>query len=132
MKIIINESQLRLIVENEDRDDNLLDFTNYKDIDPAEWDDMFKHINKKKGGIYDGYYFDGDVDITTSKDVTELKYLVRVGGDFSLSDIIDSLPMLTEVGGDIFFNKFFSKIYRQIGEKELRKQINIGGDIYLK
>ena len=47
MKLIITESQLRLIIENED--ENLLDFTPfYQDFSPNKWDDMFEHINKKK------------------------------------------------------------------------------------
>ena len=47
MKIIINESQLRLIVENEEK--NLLDFTGHKN-NPEDWDDMFEYVNRKKGG----------------------------------------------------------------------------------
>jgi len=47
MKIIINESQLRLIIENEDKDDNLLDFTPFVDVNPIKWDEMFERLNKK-------------------------------------------------------------------------------------
>ena len=45
MKIIINESQLRLIVENEG-EDNLIDFTPFytSGIPLGEWDDMFEHL----------------------------------------------------------------------------------------
>ena len=106
MKIIINESQLRLIVENEEKKgDNLIDFTHvYKGGFPAEeWDDMFEHINnKKKGGKYDGYYIDGVVSLYGSE-VTELKYLVKVGARLILSHSkISSLPKLVYVGGDLF------------------------------
>ena len=101
MKIIINESQLRLIVENEDKDGNLLDFTPFVDVNPIKWDEMFERLNKKKGGKYDGYYIDGFVDLYKS-DVTELKYLVRVEGWFDLHNSqIKSLPMLNYVGGDL-------------------------------
>ena len=79
MKIIINESQLRLIVENEGKD-NLINFTPfYNSADPNDWDDMFLHLNKKKGGIYDGYYIDGNIDIRNSE-IKEFKHLVRVKG----------------------------------------------------
>ena len=102
MKIIINESQLRLIVENEDKDGNLLDFTPFVDVNPIKWDEMFERLNKKKGGKYDGYYIDGFVDLYKS-DVTELKYLVRVEGWLDLRDtFIESLPMLSYVGGYFF------------------------------
>ena len=87
MKIIINESQLRLIIEHEDKD-NLINFTHVytSGIPPEEWDDMFEHINtkKKNGGKYDGYYIDGDVDLQDSN-ITELKYLVRVEGSLNLN-----------------------------------------------
>jgi hypothetical protein len=96
MKIIINESQLRLIVENEE--ENLLNFTGYKNIDPDEWDDMFKHLNNKKGGKYIGYYINGDVKLSYS-DVTELNYLVKVEGSLDLNNSqIKLLPMLSYVG----------------------------------
>jgi hypothetical protein len=82
MKIIINESQLRLIVENEEKKgDNLLSLSAIfnSGISPDEWDEMFEHLNKKKGGIYDGYYIDGNIDIRNS-DIKEFKHLVRVKG----------------------------------------------------
>ena len=86
MKIIINESQLRLIIENEDKD-NLINFTHVytSGIPPEEWDDMFEHLNKKKGSKYDGYYIDGDVDLEESN-VTQLKYLVKVEGFLDLNN----------------------------------------------
>jgi hypothetical protein len=99
MKIIINESQLRLIVENEDK--SLIDFTSFVDdhVDPVKWDDMFEHLNKKKGGIYDGYYINGDVDLQDSN-ITQLKYLVIVEGNLDLNHSpIESLPMLKRVHG---------------------------------
>ena len=104
MKIIITESQLKLIVENEDKGENLLDFTQFIDFNPNKWDEMFEHLNKKKGGRYDGYYIDGDVNLNNS-DVTELKYLVKVEGEFILGDLIDSLPMLEYVGGPLDLSK---------------------------
>jgi hypothetical protein len=129
MKIIINESQLRLIVENEDND-NLINFTPfYKGgIPPVEWDDMFEHMNNKKGGKYDGYYIDGFVDLCGS-DVTELKYLIKVGGTLDLRRTpIKSLPMLSYVGGSLDLVE--TPLSKVTTKKELRKQINVGGNIY--
>jgi len=133
MKLIITEEQLRILVESE-KEENLIDFTTIyeSEISPDKWDSMFMQMNKKKGGKYDGYYIDGEVDLSVYDDITELEYLVRVGGDFTLGDLINSLPRLSEVGGNMFLNVPFSKIYRKMGEKELRKKIDIGEDIYLK
>jgi hypothetical protein len=100
MKIIINESQLRLIVENEE-DSNLLDFTKFKHFDPNEWDDMYEHINNKKGGKYIGYYINGDVDLE-KYNVNKLNYLVIVGGRLYLRHTpIKLLPMLSYVGASL-------------------------------
>ena len=100
MKIIINEWQLRLIVENEE-DSNLLDFTKFKHFDPNEWDDMFEHINNKKGGKYIGYYINGDVDLE-KYNVNKLNYLVIVGGRLYLRHTpIKLLPMLSYVGASL-------------------------------
>ena len=107
MKIIINESQLRLIVENED--DNLINFTPFykSGIPPIEWDEMFLHLNNKKGGKYDGYYINGDVYLSSS-DITELNYLVKVGGLLVLDNSqIRLLPKLSYVGGrlDLYYSQ---------------------------
>ena len=100
MKIIINESQLRLIVENEE-DSNLLDFTKFKHFDPNEWDDMYEHINNKKGGKYIGYYINGDVELYDF-DITKLEYLVKVEGKLDLRRTpIKLLPMLFYVGASL-------------------------------
>ena len=129
MKIIINESQLRLIVENEDK--NLIDFTGVYEsgVSPNKWDEMFEHINnKKKGGKYDGYYIDGDVYLSSS-DITELNYLVKVGGNLDLRRTpIKSLPMLSYVGGSLDLVE--TPLSKVTTKKELRKQINVRGNIY--
>ena len=128
MKIIINECQLRLIVENEDK--NLINLTDFHDsgVSPNKWDEMFLHLNKKKGGIYDGYYIDGDVYLSSS-DITELNYLVKVGGNLDLRRTpIKSLPMLSYVGGSLDLVE--TPLSKVTTKKELRKQINVGGNIY--
>ena len=94
MKIIINESQLRLIVENEEK--NLLDFTGHKN-NPEEWDDMFEYVNRKKGGKYDGYYIHDNIDIRNSE-IKEFKHLVRVKGNLIANGSkIESLGKLERV-----------------------------------
>ena len=129
MKIIITEEQLRLIVENEDND-NLINLTAVYNsgIPPVEWDDMFKHLNNKKGDKYDGYYINGDVYLSSS-DITELNYLVKVGGNLDLRRTpIKSLPMLSYVGGSLDLVE--TPLSKVTTKKELRKQINVGGNIY--
>ena len=128
MKIIINESQLRLIVENED--DNLINFTHvYRTgFPPEEWDDMFllmKGKKEKKGDkTYDGYYIDGVVSLYESE-VTELKYLVKVGDRLILSySKISSLPKLEYVGGDLFLT--------DVPIESLPNLAHVGVDLYLE
>jgi hypothetical protein len=125
MKIIITEEQLKLIVENEG-EDNLIDFTPfYKGgIPPEEWDKMFLHLNKKKGGKYTGYYIGGNVDLEESN-VTQLKYLVRVEGYLSLNNTpIKLLPMLSYVGASL--DLYGSQI------ESLPKGLYVGGHLYLR
>ena len=112
---------------------------------------MFLHINKKKGGKYDGYYIDGDLDLYEREaDVTTLDYLVKVGGNLYLANTkIESLPRLTEVGGFLNITKtkikslpklssvggylalLFTPLSNKISKEELEKQINVGREIYL-
>ena len=102
MKIIINESQLRLIVENENK--SHFNFTKYVDADPSEWDDMYEHINKKKGDKYDGYYIDGNINLDGSN-VTELNHLVMVDGNFDGGgSFLESLSKLRVVSGNLELN----------------------------
>jgi hypothetical protein len=96
MKVIINERQLRQIIESEG-DGNLMDLTNvYKvGVPYNKWDSYFLLMNKKKGGNYDGYYINEDLDLRKynmdnysddfSFDYEEdkpfgLEYLVKVNG----------------------------------------------------
>ena len=133
MKIIISEGQLRLIIESEkeDKGENLIDFTGVYEsgVSPNKWDEMFEHINNKKtGGKYDGYYIDGDVYLSSS-DITELNYLVKVGGNLDLRRTpIKSLPMLSYVGGSLDLVE--TPLSKVTTKKELRKQINVRGNIY--
>ena len=132
MKIIISEGQLRLIIESEkeDKGENLIDFTGVYEsgVSPNKLDDMFEHMNNKKGGKYDGYYIDGDVYLSSS-DITELNYLVKVGGNLDLRRTpIKSLPMLSYVGGSLDLVE--TPLSKVTTKKELRKQINVRGNIY--
>lgn len=107
MKIIITESQYWRLIESEEEGFKLYNFTklykSYKN-DPNMWDEIFEQKNRlniKNGGKkYDGYYIDGSVDLRKSKDITELKYLVKVGGFLNLNETpITELLMLSTVGG---------------------------------
>jgi hypothetical protein len=124
MKIIINESQFKLIVES-NKEKNLLNLTNvYEDgLNPDKWDSYFLFMKNKKKRNYAGYYIDGNVDLSKS-DITELKYLVKVGGYLYLRDTpITELPMLSEVGDDLYLR--FTPI------KELPMLSYVGGNLYL-
>ena len=154
MKIIINESQLRLIVENEG-EDSLIDFTHvYRTgFPPEEWDNIFLLLKEKKerkgDKNYTGYYIDGNVNIHKS-DVTELKYLVKVEGSLNLtSSGIESLPMLSYVGDDLvlYYTPIESlpmlkyvgytlilnrtPLSKKTTEEELRDKIKIKGNVYI-
>jgi len=78
MKIIINERQLRTIIENESNDVKLLDLTEHiSTITPNLWDKIFLVSRKKSGEDYDGYYIEGYVDLRKYKEI-KLDYLVEV------------------------------------------------------
>ena len=149
MKLIITEEQLRLIIEGEN--EKLINFTSFENVIPSKWDDMFLHINNKKGGKYDGYYINGDLDLYEREaDVTNLDYLIRVDGNLYLASTgIGALPRLTEVGGFLDLTKTKIKslpmlssvggylslhrtpLSKKTTKEELRKQINVGREIYL-
>ena len=129
MKIIITEEQLKLIVENEDKGENLLDLTGVYEsgVSPNKWDDMFLLLKEKKerkgNKTYDGYYINGNVNLRESE-VIELKYLVKVEGNLDLRrSLIKSLPMLSEVWGN--FHLSGSKI------ESLPDGLSVGGDLFL-
>jgi len=87
MKIIINESQLRLIIENEEGE-RLINFTGvYKSIHPSQWDDMFHHMDRKKGGGYSGYYINGDIDSRQGADLPLELYKDYMDDDYFDRDI---------------------------------------------
>jgi len=127
MKIIINESQLRLIVEGED---NLLDFTpHYENVPADKWDKVFLRIKKSEGVDYYGYYISDDVDLLESN-VTELDYLVIVWGWLDLRNSeIKSLSRLSYVRDGL--SLYDTPLSKTTTEEELKKQINVGVGIYL-
>ena len=96
-----------MIVENENKGENLIDFTGVYEsgVSPNKWDDIFLLLKEKKerkgDKTYDGYYIDEYVELYDS-DVTELKYLVKLGDTLDLFRTpIKSLPMLSYVGGSL-------------------------------
>jgi len=108
MKLRITEQQYRFLIESEgeeDKDENLIDFSKHISTDPDLWDEIFEQKNKlviKNGGKkYDGYYINRDVNLRKSQ-IKELKYLVKVSGYLDLYKTrITELPMLSEVGGNL-------------------------------
>jgi hypothetical protein len=95
MKLIITEEQYRLIVEN--KGENLMDLSLYTDIDPSKWDSIFERLNEKKGGEYDGYYIEDNIDIRDSS-IKEFKHLVSVKGNLIANGSkIESLGKLEKV-----------------------------------
>ena len=127
MKLIITEEQLRLIVESEkeDKGENLMDLTSAYEggLSPNKWDSFFLFMNNKKKTDYDGYYIDGNVNLSKS-DITEFKYLVKVGGYLNLSNSkIESLPMLSKVEGYLYLKN------TQITELPMLSEV--GDDLYL-
>jgi hypothetical protein len=101
-RLIISEEQLRLLIESEG-EGNLMNLTNVYEagLPYNKWDSYFLFMNKKKGGIYDGYYIDRDLDLKKYNmndymddldfDYEEdnqfgFEYLVRVNGFLNLRD----------------------------------------------
>ena len=120
MKIIINENQLRLIIEDEEKKgDNLLSLNPIfnSGISQDQWDDMFEHLNnKKKGDKYDGYYIDGNIDIMNSP-IKEFKHLVRVKGHLKANGSkIEDLGKLRRVDGGLALSK--TKNLKSLGNLE--------------
>jgi len=105
MKIIITENQLRLIVEDQKKD-NLYNFTSYSDsLPPHKWDKIYSEINEDEGGEYDGYYINGNVDIRDSK-IKEFKHLVIINGSLlGRGSKIENLGKLRTVYGKVDFSK---------------------------
>ena len=152
MKIIINESQLRLIIENEEKKERLLTIT-IDMIDNGEsFDDILELYNTDKekknfvgikllGSIDFSRGFgnkvgsgavefcdelvevNGDLRVVNNYTIG-LPKLRKVSGDMTLSMTeVNSLPKLRYVGGSLTLNR--SKI------SELPKLESVGGDLSL-
>ena len=98
MKLIITESQLKLIIENEDGvnpDGELFEMSNA--VPPSKMDSTFLRACKLEPGKYRGYYIDGNVDIRNSQ-IKEFKHLVIVKGNLIANGSkIESLGKLEKV-----------------------------------
>jgi len=128
MRIIISESQLRLIIENED---NLMDLSPVKKYyHPSQWDEMFEMVNNKKGGKYDGYYINGDLDLRNlglmNRHIDDSNYDYDYDDDFeSESDIPFGLKYLVRVNG--FLNLRYSEVTDLSNLKYVESYLNISG-----
>jgi len=121
MKLRITEQQYRLLVESEE--ENLIDFSKHRSTDPDLWDEIFEQKNKltiRKGGKkYDGYYINGNVNLSKSN-IIELKYLVRINGNLiGRESVIEDLGMLKKVVGNV--NLSSTKNLKSLGNLEYVK-----------
>jgi hypothetical protein len=134
MKLIITEEQLRLIIESEG-DGNLMDLTKmYKNGLPYDkWDSFFLFMNKKKGGNYDGYYIDGDLDLRKHNvgDISDY-YTDDYEYDYTIDDTIEDeenksfgFKFLVRVNG--FFNLRDSEVTDLSNLKYVERYLNISG-----
>ena len=125
MKLIINERQYRLLIENENGinpDGELFEMSDI--VSPFKWDKTFLRACKLEPGKYRGYYINGNVDLSKSQ-IKELKYLVKVEGYLYLRNTsITELPLLSTVGG--YLDLYNTPI------KSLPMLKTVGGDVYLK
>jgi hypothetical protein len=144
MKLIINERQYRLLIENENGvnpDGELFEMINI--VPPFKWDKTFLRACKLEPGKYRGYYIDWDINLSKS-DITELNYLVKVGGNLNLSNSkIESLSMLSKVEGYLVLRQTSIEslpMLKTVGDNlilhdtpitELPMLSTVGGDLYL-
>ena len=129
MKIVISESQYKRLIEAEEGQKvfNLpsLDFFDY---DPFEAWKIIQKIIDKKGNP--PYSINGDFSLRGTP-IESLGNLQSVGGNLDLYRTpIESLGNLQSVGGEYLDleGTGWGKMYN---EKQIRKILNVEGDIYL-
>jgi hypothetical protein len=123
MKIIINESQLRQIIESEKKD-RLYPLPANDFVE--NWEDFINTYKRKNK--YDGFELDGDLNIydLDVKDIERiLNEVVIVTGNLDLFNItrIKSLGRLEKVGGKL--DLFKTSI------KSLKNLVSVGGSLDL-
>jgi hypothetical protein len=123
MKIIINESQLRQIIESEKKD-RLYPLPANDFVD--NWEDFINTYNRKNK--YDGFELDGDLDLS-ELDVEDIEKILNevviINGTLEMDDsLIESLGRLEKVNGDLSLKG--TKI------KDLNNLTEVDGDLNLE
>ena len=148
MKIVISENQYQRLIEAEERP-KILKFPSLEFFDEnreVAWNIIQKIIERKGNPPYS---IEGDLRLYDTP-IKSLGSLQSVGGYLTLQDTsIESLGNLKSVGGDLFLRftsikslgnlksvgrDLFLKvtpISKMYTEKQIRKMVNVGGEIYL-
>ena len=122
MRYIITQSQYQLLKEDEQE---ILDIPSVELF--GGWDNLQEYL-KRKGNP--PYSIGGDLDLVRNR-IESLGNLQSVGGwlDLRLTPI-ESLGNLQSVGGSLDLR--LTPISKKMTEKQIRKNINGEGKIYLK
>ena len=119
MKYLITERQLKLIKEDNIRK---IDF----DIFNNDWALLQKFLERRGNPPY---IITGDLDLYNTK-IESLGNLQSVGGNLNLNNTkIESLGNLQYVEGQLYLNR--TPLSKITTEKEIRNQVEVGGEIYL-
>ena len=141
MKYIITESQYKLLTEKKRQ---ILQLPGIEYF--GGWDAMQRFLEIKGNPLYSVM---GDLDLTNTEisslgnlvsvsgsldlrktEISSLGNLTSVGGDLDLAGTpISSLGNLFSVGGELYLRG--TPLSRNMSEKEIRKQVKIGEQLYL-
>ena len=92
----------------------------------GDWEIVQKFIERRGNPPYS---IDGDLDLR-KYDIESLGNLQSVGGDLDLEGTkIESLGNLQSVGG--YLNLYGTPLSKTIKPEDIKKQVNVGKDIYL-
>jgi hypothetical protein len=147
MKILVTESQYKKLFK-EEKEQKVLHIPSLKIFDEnilVAWNNLQKFLEKKGNPPYS---IGGNLDLRKTQ-IKSLGNLISVGGDLYLGDTkikslrnlesvggnlflqftpIESLENLKSVGGNVFLRETpLSKMYT---EKQIRKMVNVDGEIY--
>ena len=128
MNIVISESQYKRLIEAKE-EGKIIKFPSldFFDKDPDIAWEIIQKIVERKGNP--PYSIEGDLDLSNTP-IESLGNLQSVGGDLYLRNTpIESLGNLKSVGRDLFLK--VTPISKMYTEKQIRKMVNVEGDIYL-
>jgi hypothetical protein len=128
MKILISESQHKRIFK-EEKEQKVLRIPSLKIFDEnilVAWNILQKFLEKKGNPPYT---LGSDLYLADTP-IKSLGNLQSVGGNINLGGTpIESLGNLTSVGGNI--NLYDTPLSEKYTEKQIRKMVNVDGEIYL-